>query len=199
MRCQQCRKWVLFKQRCASCERLYDYVERQRLLHGDARDASTVVEKKTNVVQGTSIHIEKKVNTLQIVIDGKEQTIETNGDITPEMIHQLMAQTALPEAEITKLLTSMGVDRNPQVGQRKARGPLKKMHCPGCNRSIPQSAWCMYCGYEMVDEQEVAETPTTTSQDAVDRAFLQDEVRTDQTVKPRQQVTNSYKDRLKNI
>ncbi len=62
--------------------------------------------------------------------------------------------------------------------------------CATCHRKVPESATCLYCGQTLEKKAETNE---------VDKKFLEGDVSEDNRTQEKQQVRDTFEDRLKNL
>lgn len=197
-RCRECRTHVWFRKLCPQCEARLAWLERE----GYSRVEGGRHFHKTDIRESTH-------TSIRIVINGKRLDVPALEALTPQLLERLSAEVEVPVSELTPLLQQTfeqagATDALPIDVASPAAGPLRRVQCPGCERTVPaRKGWCVYCGHDLA-------TPSTTTRNAaeaeledVDRQVLHTDVRpsgtSDEHEEQQQQVRDSFRDRLEGL
>lgn len=146
-----------------------------------------------------------KHTSTRVWVDGKE--VEAgNAAVDDELLRVLKQELGISSREMSEMLRHEGKSAMlrsaaQELAEVRARGPIEKVECPGCARTVVnRTGACMYCGTALVTEEaQVAETsPTTSQRNAVDEKFLSDEVETTQA-EEEQAIKNAFLQRLRRM
>lgn len=199
MRCRECGAFPISGTLCPSCKRL------KRFAWQASGRTSSRQDSWESVVRTSSS------TTIKIVIGGRRFDYSTQNGATPELLQQIAQETGISVSKAEELLNqavqTSGVGENLSAGQAVAQGPLKKVKCPQCGRTIARTkGWCMYCGAELAEETTAPQTVREESSsrnsvaDDVDARILKQDVPTgDAEEETRQEENTSYLDRLRNL
>jgi hypothetical protein len=134
-----------------------------------------------------------------VKINGVEQRIDASGGLNEALIRQVASQAGIPLDQVMDLLHSSGALASlQQASQSNQTGQVTRTismtECTKCHRKVPQTAKCLYCGQAL--QQTVAAKETTNE---VDKKFLEADVAEENKTKEKQQIRDTFEDRLKNL
>lgn len=194
MACSRCGKFTLFRDLCSSCER--------------TASGSRVVARFGSSRQ---IKWQWKAKILKVSINGAERTLDATSGLGEEVMQELASHLGMEIPELQNLLhlghvnqTSGGTVTRSQAGQTPVRDQqasivnkrVTLIECPKCHHKIAESAWCLYCGNEIVPATAVRQPVNE-----VDREFLENDVKAENknTSAAKQPLRDSFSDRLKDM
>jgi len=136
---------------------------------------------------------------ITIKVNGVEQNIDASGGLNEELIRQLASQAGVPIDQVMDLLHSSGALTSFQQTAQSTQGrqitrSIIMTECTKCHRKVPQSAKCLYCGQAL--QAPVANKETTNE---VDKRFLETDVLEEDKNAEKQQIRDTFEDRLKNL
>lgn len=204
--CPDCGKLSLVRERCSSC-RLQNFADGALTPSNFGRPRSG---------EFTLVHVEEN-SQIEIEINGERRKFDMRGTPTKADIQRLMGELGLTEAQARELVDDLenavvqveSTSRS-HASAKQMGGPLERVDCPGCGRTIAARGWCFYCGHDFTkdettnDEAEHARAEREsvdrrrTARDEVDRKFLEEDVETaheEQTQKAR----DAYRNRLEEL
>jgi hypothetical protein len=134
-----------------------------------------------------------------VKINGVEQKIDASGGLNEELIRQIANQAGIPLDQVMDALHSSGAlaSLQPMSQSNQAQGvnrTITTTECTKCHRKVPQAAKCLYCGQTL--QQTV---PAKETANEVDKKFLETDVVEENKNKEKQQIRDTFEDRLKNL
>ena len=135
--------------------------------------------------------------SVTIKVNGVEQIL--SGQAGLESLRQIASQAGIEVDEVLGLISSSGtLTHSQQVAQsgrvERVLGPVSMTLCNKCHRKVPESAKCLYCG--QVLESQVGKSQ---AENDVDKKFLETNVVEEGHTEAKQQLHDTYEDRLKNL
>lgn len=132
-----------------------------------------------------------------IKVNGIEQSLNSHSGI--ESIREMAAEAGIPLDEVLALIQSSGTLANsPHLAQssggERVIGPVTMTACSKCHRKVPQSVRCLYCG-QVLESRAASVQPANE----VDKKFLETNVVEEGQATAKQQLRDTYEDRLKNL
>lgn len=222
-KCRRCGKRTWGRELCSDCALL---LELEGKASGARRSDSVTREvRRTFIHRSSSTNINIVVNGKPVSVSAEEgatpellQRLSTELDLPEEQLQSLLGRAFQQLGE-----TSLGDEVHAGEGEASlhgeglgedetgadvhlaaplgARGPLHKVTCPGCQRTVPdRNGWCMYCGAELVQEPAAAATNVPEQAADVDRAFLEEDVRPSEPAQEeRDKLRETYRNRLSDL
>lgn len=133
-----------------------------------------------------------------IKVNGVEQKIDASGGLNEELIRQVASQAGVSLDHIMDLLQSSGaltsLQQTGQSNQAHESRTITMTECTKCHRKVPQAAKCLYCGQALPQTVAVKEIANE-----VDKKFLETDVVEGNQNKEKQQIRDTFEDRLKNL
>ncbi|MFW6202158.1 MAG: hypothetical protein ACOC8B_06250 [Gemmatimonadota bacterium] len=196
--CVDCGKLSLLRERCSGC----------RLQHfaGDALTPSKLARSKRG--EFTLVHVEEN-SRIEIEINGERRAFDMRGTPTEADIRRLMGELGLTEAETRDLFdrlesSATRVEQSAfsrSTSGQRATGPLQRVDCPDCGRTVAARGWCFYCGHDFTKEETTADARAedrSVERDEVDRKFLERDVETARDEQP-DEARDAYRNRLEGL
>lgn len=197
MSCSRCGKFTLFRDLCWACEKT----------SSGSRIFSRFGSKQ--------IKWQWQAKILRVNINGTERTVDATAGLGENVIQELAGHLGMEIPELQALLHLGHVNQsaalnfaqsqgNPDlanVAAQKQQAPVVRkrpvmINCPKCNHRIAETAWCLYCGHELVPAATVQQPVNE-----VDREFLENDVKAKNKAAGavKQPLRDSFGDRLKDM
>ena len=129
-----------------------------------------------------------------IRVNGTEHTLAGATGFNEETLRQIANQAGVAPHEVLKIIQAGGVLQSlPLTTQsnqpHRLVGHIAMITCSKCHRKVPESAACLYCG----------QTLQQKATNDVDKKFLETDIVEENKAEEKQQVKDTFQDRLKNL
>jgi len=161
----------------------------------------------------TSTYTFDKVVTTKMS-GGRISDIGAANNAQQQQLQQELQQMGLSESEISTILGSQDISLDSQAvhqnSQTQNQVHIKEFDCPSCTHKIKGKPQCMYCGYNMSEQDIISlsensnSTSSTHAANSVDKQFIEQKTASQlqkQKTKSKQntEVDDSFYNRLKGM